>query len=335
MLLEQNADLSGRNTLALPCVAERLYSLTCPDDVLRCWQQGVFEEAPLILGGGSNVILPARLKRPVICYTPQRVCTKTRSSTSDVLHIVDAGKNWDCLVAETVKAGLRGLENLSLIPGTVGAAPVQNIGAYGVELCDLLEWVEVFDTQTGEICKLSSDACQFAYRDSLFKRQLGRYLILSVALALSDSRDFALSYAGLEDLNEMSELTAQCVRDRVVAIRRSKLPDPAELPNAGSFFKNPVVDATLHAELVRAYPDVVAYPQAEGRYKVAAGWLIDRLGLKGWRKGSVGMHALQALVLANYGSATQQAVLALAEEVTCRVQEAFGISLEIEPVIVR
>ena len=133
----------------------------------------------------------------------------------------------------------------------------------------------------------------------------------------------------------MSELTAQCVRDRVVAIRRSKLPDPAELPNAGSFFKNPVVDATLHAELVRAYPDVVAYPQAEGRYKVAAGWLIDRLGLKGWRKGSVGMHALQALVLANYGSATQQAVLALAEEVTCRVQEAFGISLEIEPVIVR
>ncbi len=332
MQFRRNADLRTSNTFGLPCVAERFYLLENPQDLQACFEQGVFRENPLILGGGSNVILPAKLTRPVLQYTASH-CRTEASSEGDLL-VVSAGKNWDSLVAETVAQQLRGIENLSLIPGTVGAAPVQNIGAYGVELCDVLRWVRVFDTHSGAIHTLNTDECNFAYRDSLFKQQPGRYFIVEVALALCRAQPFSLSYAGLQELSDNAELAVRDVRDRVIALRQSKLPDPNEVPNAGSFFKNPVVDAPTYRRLLTDYPELIAYAQTDEHYKLAAGWLIDRLGMKGLRLGRVGVHEKQALVLANYGGATQAELLALAVHIIERVKNAFGVALEIEPVIV-
>ncbi len=327
-----HANLSERNSLALACRAKRLVSIENDADVLACFDQGVFAESYLLLGGGTNLVLPPDLDQTVLTHTGTTASVTRKAD--DIGLVVDAGKCWDELVAETVAKGWRGLENLSLIPGTVGAAPVQNIGAYGVELCQVLNWVEAFDCAKGKVVRLSREACEFAYRDSIFKRQPGRYFILRVALILCQSRPFSLAYAGLEVLSATPKLTSQQVRDRVIALRQSKLPDPAVLPNAGSFFKNPVVGETLYCELKSRYPDLVAYPQSKNMFKLAAGWLIEKVGKKGYREESVGMHEHQALVLVNHGGANQGDVLKLAQQVQNDVLQAFGVALEIEPVVI-
>ena len=292
------------------------------------------QEQLLVLGGGSNVLLPESLDKVVLRFEFEEIKYQPLAS-GDVLVKVDAGRNWDELVADTVSKGLRGLENLSYIPGSVGAAPVQNIGAYGVELSDVLESVRVYDTVEGTIRDLDNKQCQFAYRDSIFKRNSGRYCILELTLRLSSTADFCLEYGELQALRKtQAYLDVAKVREAVIGIRKAKLPEPEDLPNAGSFFKNPVVSREALKDLKAHFPDMVSYGLGDGRAKLAAAWLIDQAGWKGKCFEHVGVHSKQALVLVNLGGATQSKVLALAKKIQDSVYSIFKVRLEIEPQLI-
>lgn len=287
----------------------------------------------LVLGGGSNLLLTADVQALVL-----RMASRGIRLLSDdgeqVLVEAEAGEPWHPFVQWTLAQGLVGLENLSLIPGTVGAAPVQNIGAYGVELKDLFAGLTALDRHAGELREFSLEECGFAYRDSLFKRESGRWLILRVRFALSRSAALHLDYGPVRQrLAEqgIDAPTALDVSQAICAIRSEKLPDPAVLGNAGSFFKNPVVPAALAQRLRAEHADLVGYPQADGQVKLAAGWLIERAGWKGFREGDAGVHRLQALVLVNYGSATGAQLLALAQRIQADIAQRFAVELEIEP----
>jgi len=287
----------------------------------------------LVLGGGSNLLLTADVQALVL-----RMASRGIRLLSDdgerVLVEAEAGEPWHPFVQWTLAQGLVGLENLSLIPGTVGAAPVQNIGAYGVELKDLFAGLTALDRHTGELREFSLKECGFAYRDSLFKRESGRWLILRVRFALSRSAALHLDYGPVRQrLAEqgIDAPTALDVSQAICAIRSEKLPDPGVLGNAGSFFKNPVVPAALAQRLRAEHADLVGYPQADGQVKLAAGWLIERAGWKGFREGDAGVHRLQALVLVNYGSATGAQLLALARRIQADIAQRFAVELEIEP----
>lgn len=287
----------------------------------------------LVLGGGSNLLLTADVQALVL-----RMASRGIRLLSDdgeqVLVEAEAGEPWHPFVQWTLVQGLVGLENLSLIPGTVGAAPVQNIGAYGVELKDLFAGLTALDRHTGELREFSLEECGFAYRDSLFKRESGRWLILRVRFALSRSAALHLDYGPVRQrLAEQSidTPTALDVSQAICAIRSEKLPDPGVLGNAGSFFKNPVVPAALAQRLRAEHAGLVGYPQADGQVKLAAGWLIERAGWKGFREGDAGVHRLQALVLVNYGSATGAQLLTLARRIQADIAQRFAVELEIEP----
>lgn len=330
-ILEQ-VDLSAHNTMALPCIADKVIRIY-EESQLSQLPQELNEHHPFILGGGSNVILPPQLKRPVLQYLNNNL-TYTARQDGSVLVEVGAGVAWDDLVKATVERGLRGLENLSLIPGSVGAAPVQNIGAYGVELMDVLTYVRVFEFATGTVFNLECGECHFAYRDSIFKQNPGHYLILQVGLLLSETRPFTLGYGELQELSSCTHLSAEDVRNEVIRVRQAKLPDPAVLPNSGSFFKNPVVSTEQKDRLSASFPNLVSYSLGDNKSKLAAGWLIDQAGWKGYRQQDIGIHERQALVIANYGSSSQENVLAIARLIQASVFEKFEVELEIEPVMV-
>ena len=244
----------------------------------------------------------------------------------------DAGVEWDDLVEWAVGRGLWGIENLSLIPGKAGAAPVQNIGAYGCEAKDAIRRVEMYCVETGAMLTLDAAHCGFGYRESVFKHDLkGRVIITAVEIALTHTPRPRLGYGDVErEVEARGGATLRNIREAICAIRRAKLPDPAVLGNAGSFFKNPVVGAAAAERLLAEYPDMPHYPAPEGRVKLAAGWLIDRAGMKGSRKGAVGVHERQALVLVNHGGATGGEVIAFAHEVQEQVREKFGIEIDTE-----
>jgi UDP-N-acetylmuramate dehydrogenase len=337
-------DLSISNTLNLPCIANHYLELESADDVADAFQR--FPEIQndfLFLGEGSNVILPPVLDTYVLHFAYQppgsvRVLPGEHAERPDtredtVRLEVDAGVIWDEFVAFCVAQGWHGLENLSLIPGTVGAAPIQNIGAYGVEVADTLREVLVFDVVQQKQIVLSAAQCQFAYRDSVFKQHPGRYIILSLQFCLSTTPAFTLVYGELAALKERDNLTIDDVRQAVVAARQAKLPDPKILPNAGSFFKNPIVPAEQAARLKHAFPDMVAYPQANGEVKLAAGWLIERAGWKGYRNQFVGVHERQALVLINHQQGSRDQLLSLAQDINRSVEAMFGVHLDIEPLV--
>jgi UDP-N-acetylmuramate dehydrogenase len=246
----------------------------------------------------------------------------------------EAGEVWHAFVLWTLEQGLSGLENLSLIPGTVGAAPVQNIGAYGVEIKDVFAGLTALDRQSGAIRDFTLAECDFGYRDSVFKQQPGRWVILRVRFALSRAASLHLEYGPVRQrLSEqgIEQPTATDVSRAISSIRSEKLPDPAVLGNAGSFFKNPLVSAALAAELKLAHPGMIGYPQADGRVKLAAGWLIEAAGWKGFREADAGVHRLQSLVLVNYGSATGLQLLALARRIQEDIEQRFAVQLEMEP----
>jgi UDP-N-acetylmuramate dehydrogenase len=246
----------------------------------------------------------------------------------------EAGEPWHPFVQHTLAQGLSGLENLSLIPGTVGAAPMQNIGAYGVEIKDVFAGLTALDRQTGELRDFTLAECNFAYRDSLFKQEPGRWLILRVRFTLDRAAHLHLEYGPVRQrLTEqgIEQPTATDVSQAICSIRNEKLPDPAVLGNAGSFFKNPLVPAALVARLKGEYPDLVAYAQPDGQMKLAAGWLIERAGWKGFRDADAGVHKLQALVLVNYGGATGLQLLNLAQRIQKDISERFHVDLEMEP----
>jgi len=317
--------------MALPCRAAR-YFLLNNDAVIEDFFSNHTGEV-LVLGGGSNVLLPPQIALPVVQLGHDGIALIEQTETSVRLN-VGASVVWDTLVAWTVAQGFYGLENLSLIPGSVGAAPVQNIGAYGVELKDSLVRVRAYDRAQQCFVDLSNNDCAFAYRDSIFKRHSGRYVITEVSLELSKTPRFVLGYGELKPLSDQANLCLQQVRDNVIEVRQAKLPDPEQLPNTGSFFKNPILTSDAFDTLKQRFADVPAYPQENGMVKVAAGWLIDQLGMKGFALGGAQVHAQQALVLTNPNQAAQQDVLSLAAHIQKAVSERYNIQLEIEPVVI-
>jgi len=287
----------------------------------------------LVIGGGSNLLLTADIHALVL-----RMATRGIRVLSDdggqVVIEAEAGEPWHPFVQHTLAQGFSGLENLSLIPGTVGAAPMQNIGAYGVEIKDVFAGLTALDRQTGELRDFTLAQCNFAYRDSLFKQQPGRWLILRVRFTLNRTAHLHLEYGPVRQrLTEqgIDHPTPSDVSQAICSIRSEKLPDPLVLGNAGSFFKNPLVPAALVARLKGEYPDLVAYAQPDGQMKLAAGWLIEKAGWKGFREADAGVHKLQALVLVNYGGATGLQLLELAQRIQKDIWQRFSVELEMEP----
>lgn len=328
-------DLSSMNTLGLASRAAACVVFTDEAQLPELTRLAREYEHTSVLGGGSNVVLAQQVSGLVICTRTQGVALV--AETQDAWWVeARAGETWHKFVDTCLVNGWAGLENLALIPGTVGAAPVQNIGAYGVELDTRIDQVHAWDIQQGKSRVFSRDECEFSYRDSFFKRQPpGRWLITRVRFRLAKQWAPQLAYPDLSACRELAaagHITPRQVFDAVCAIRQSKLPDPAVLGNAGSFFKNPVVDASVWQRLKGGFPDLVGYPQPDGTFKLAAGWLIDRAGWKGRRRGAVGVHDRQALVLVNFGGATSTELLTLAQDICADVYARFGVRLEQEPV---
>ena len=332
--VQARVSLKPFNTFGVDVQAQQFAEAHNDADVREALAYCAEHQLPLlVIGGGSNLLLTADIPALVL-----RMATRGLRLLSDdgqrVVVEAEAGEAWHPFVLWTLGQGLSGLENLSLIPGTVGAAPMQNIGAYGVEIKDVFAGLTALDRQTGELREFSVDECDFAYRDSLFKRQAGRWLILRVRFTLQRVAHLHLEYGPVRQrLTEqgIDQPTASDVSRAICSIRSEKLPDPAVLGNAGSFFKNPVIPAALAAEIKLQYPGLVGYPQADGQVKLAAGWLIEQAGWKGFREADAGVHRLQSLVLVNYGAATGLQLLQLAQKIQQDVARRFNVNLEMEP----
>lgn len=324
----QQTSLLTLNTFGLAAQARHVVTATSVNALLDAWAHYAPLGPVLLLGAGSNVLFTENFCGTVVLNRLKGIEVR-ETATHWQLHI-GAGENWHDLVEYALQRGIGGLENLALIPGCVGSAPVQNIGAYGVEFKDVCDYVDVLDLQSGQRERLTGDACQFGYRDSLFKRQYrDHYAIIAVGLALPKRWRPVLSYGELKQL-DAEQATPRQVFDVVCRVRRQKLPDPRQNGNAGSFFKNPVISAARAAELLARYPQMPHYPQPSGEVKLAAGWLIDQCQLKGCQIGGAAVHQQQALVLINTGQATGADVVALARHVRHRVGEQFAVWLEPE-----
>ncbi len=337
LLVEKDVSLKPYNTLSVDVAARFFVAVQSLEQLQAAltWaqQQSV---AVFLLGGGSNLVLTENLDKLVIHLQLHGIQLLDEDEGFARVE-VQAGENWHAFVQWSLKHGFSGLENLSLIPGNMGAAPVQNIGAYGVELKDHLESVLVYDRQTEQVQRLTTEQCQFAYRDSLFKRESGRRVILSVIFKLPKQATLQLDYGHLRSYladQQILQPTAQDVSCAVCAIRAEKLPDPEQLANAGSFFKNPVVSAEHADQLQQSYPNIVRFAQGNDQVKLAAGWMIDQAGWKGVRQGDAGVHAKQALVLVNYGAATGKQILELAAQIQADILQRFAVELEIEPNVI-
>ena len=338
MRIETAVNLRAWNTFGLPAIAQTLIHIDEEADVRRVVDHPEFGRAPkFVLGGGSNIVLARDVSAVVLKVAIGGI---RLLETRDDAFIVEAGAGvpWHELVAWTIDEGLPGLENLALIPGTVGAAPVQNIGAYGLELQDRFESLDGVDLVTGRGFTLDGRLCRFGYRDSVFKHELaGKSVITRVRLRLPRPWRPELGYLDLQRKIEETGITAPDARqifDWVCQIRRAKLPDPAVIGNAGSFFKNPVVTPEQCRDIIARDPHVVHYPMDDGSFKLAAGWLIDACGWKGKTVGGAGVYEKQALVLVNRGDARGAEVITLARAIQESVYGRFGIRLEPEPVVV-
>ncbi|RDX35262.1 UDP-N-acetylmuramate dehydrogenase [Kangiella sp. HD9-110m-PIT-SAG06] len=323
--------LATFNTFGVEATCDNLFRFSSEREV-QDWLAGmpIPPEKFFVLGGGSNLLLLGHV--PLTFLKADITGISYEESGDDVLVTAGAGVNWHELVLDSLQKGYSGLENLSLIPGNVGAAPIQNIGAYGVELEQLFVSLNAVDLYSGEVLVFKQKDCQFGYRDSIFKHEhRGRYMITEVTLRLNKKPQLVLTYGPLKALAESAVgLSAKDVSDEVIKIRQSKLPDPMALGNAGSFFKNPVVNNDDYQALKESYPELVGYPIGSSEVKLAAGWLIDQCGLKGYRQGDAGVHQQQALVLVNHGQASGDDILSLAAHVRDIVMQKFGVKLEPE-----
>lgn len=326
-----DAPLRQRNSFHVEEQAERLIEFDREEDLDLIFGKGR-PERWYVLGGGNNILFTRRFEGTLIKPSATGITVIGEDADTVTLR-AEAATDWDRMVAWCVERGLWGAENLSLIPGTVGASPVQNIGAYGAEAAGIIYRVHLYDTLRREHATLEKADCRFAYRDSIFKHEMrGRTVITAVELRLGKHPSPNLAYGDLKaQVEARGGASIANIRDAVCAIRRSKLPDPDTLGNAGSFFKNPVVDNATAERLREEDPACPVYPvSAHGMCKLAAGWLIDRAGLKGFRMGRVGVHERQALVLVNFGGATGNEVIALARYVQDRVFDSFGVRIEPE-----
>ena len=339
-LVEEHASLRRYNTFGVEARARWLVRLRQPAALPEVLARPEWAGLPvMVLGGGSNVLFRDDYPGMVLRVESRRVETIGRDSLGTVVR-VEAGHGWHAFVEWSLAQGLTGLENLSLIPGTVGAAPIQNIGAYGVELDALVESVQAHDREAGGMVELDRAACGFDYRSSVFKRVEGarRYIVTAVRLRFAHDRPLVLHYPGVRE--ELAALgvavpTAADVSRAVCAIRRRKLPDPARIGNAGSFFKNPVVPLALAEALAARFPALPVFAARDpAQRKLSAGWLIENLGLRGYRDGDAGVAESHALVLVNHGEATGEQIWQLAQFIRARVLGAYGVELEPEPVVV-
>jgi UDP-N-acetylmuramate dehydrogenase len=337
LLLLPAHPLRTHNTFGLDARARWFCRVESADQFVAALRDARVAGLPhLVLGGGSNIVLTRDFDGIVLLVA---LAGKRLVCEDDDAWYVEAaaGERWHAFVAWTLENGFPGLENLALIPGTVGAAPIQNIGAYGLEMAERFHSLRAVDLLTGDIVEFNAEQCRFGYRDSFFKREgRARFAITAVSFRLPKAWAPRADYADVARALDASAADAspQAVFDAVVAVRRAKLPDPASLGNAGSFFKNPIVDAATFEALRAREPQLVSYPQADARVKLAAGWLIDRCGWKGRAMGAAAVHERQALVLVNRGGATGEQVLALARAIQDDVRERFGVQLEPEPVVI-
>ena len=331
LAIVKSASLQAFNSLALPVRAEFFCcvdSIEQIDQALEFARQHQLAITPL--GGGSNVVLATDISGLVIHINLRGV--DSRQTSSDRVEVTfAAGENWHKMVLLSLERGWYGLENLALIPGNVGATPIQNIGAYGVELRDLLLSLEVIEIASGKLIKMRGQDCGFAYRNSIFKQAAkDQYLIVSITLELTKTPCTNTQYPVLKAALRGVEPTPEAICEAVCRIRREKLPDPAQIPNVGSFFKNPLIGQDLADRLAEDYPSMPIYPQSENLCKLPAAWLIEHCGYRGLRRGAVGVHDKQALVLVNYQGDGAD-ILALAGDIQADVESKFAIRLEMEP----
>ena len=345
LLSKQCVDLSHGNTMALACMADSVVTLTDEtqlDDFMLNYVEGIEDNLPLfVLSGGSNVLLPAQLKATVL-QPKMRGITVTAQTNEYVDIEVMAGENWHDLVVHTVNQGWYGLENLALIPGLTGAAPVQNIGAYGVQLEDYMQYVRAYHLPTKTWHHLTTADCEFGYRDSIFKRAPNTWLISCVGFRLhTDSNKILASYGDVQTVAQRyaeqkgrADATPVDVMQAIIDIRQQKLPDPKKLPNCGSFFQNPIISHAQFTQLQTTYPAIVGYSMPDDKTKVAAGWLIEQAGLKGSGIEPIVTHQQQALVLTNHApyQSTQNDVADAQKYIADIVYEKFAIQLSREPV---
>ncbi len=333
----ENAPLLGRNTFHVPARANLLIDVTQSAVLPALFDFAALKHGQvLILGAGSNMLLTRDW--PGVVLALQTMGIRVLDDRGDAALVrVEAGETWNDLVHWALGNGFVGLENLALIPGTVGAAPIQNIGAYGVEVREFIDVVEAFDRAAGKFARLGNADCAFAYRDSLFKRTPGAYVVTAVEFLLPRRRELRLDYAGVrEELAAMNagEPTAPLVAEAVSRLRLRKLPNPALIGNAGSFFKNPVVAVETATRLQVEHPTLPVWPAKAGHLKLSAGWLIEACGFKGLREGDAGVSSQHSLVLVNHGQATGAQIWALALRIREAVRNRFGVELEPEPVVI-
>ncbi|HEU5165827.1 MAG TPA: UDP-N-acetylmuramate dehydrogenase [Chitinophagaceae bacterium] len=332
MQIHENFPLKSYNTFGID-VKARFFNEFSSVEELEEYQMFYSQYSIFILGGGSNILFTKDYDGTILKNNIKGI--EVQHEDADHVYVkVGAGENWHLFVLHCINHNWAGLENLSLIPGNTGAAPIQNIGAYGVELDEVFWSLEAFHLRDKRIHTFTTTDCEFGYRDSVFKnRYKDQFAILSVTFQLRKRPIFHVSYGAIaEELEKMEvkELSIKAVSKAVINIRSSKLPDPEIIANSGSFFKNPLVSASKYEELKLKFPDIIAYPSVKGIVKLAAGWMIEQCGWKGYRKGDAGCHAKQALVLVNYGKATGKEIYDLSEEILQSVNKKFGVVLERE-----
>jgi len=337
-ILQERVSLKSFNTFGIDARAAWLARVCDAQDLCRLQEDRRLDGLPrLVLGAGSNVLFAGDFDGVVIQVAALGIEDVGQGEGSYLVR-VGAGESWAVLVEHLVHGGRPGLENLALIPGLAGAAPIQNIGAYGLELAERLHSVTVWEAASGTVREMAVHECGFGYRESVFKRdRSGERIILAITLRLPRPWEPVTGYAELErelELRACAQPAAADIFDAVCTLRRRKLPDPEQLGNAGSFFKNPIIDRTRHGELIARFPSLVSYPLAGGRYKIGAAWLIEACQMKGITRGRAGIFEGQALVLVNRGGASGRQILELAHEVQDRVREKFGVTLETEVRIV-
>ena len=329
-MIQENISLRNYNTFRIETIARHFSTFSDPEELLEL----ISDKFPmLILGGGSNMLFTRNFDG-LILKNEIKGIDELHEDEEYVYVRAGAGENWHAFVQYCIHRNWAGLENLSLIPGNVGASPMQNIGAYGVEVESLFWDLEALHLREKKLYTFTKTDCQFGYRDSVFKNKFkNEFAILNVSFRLRKKPVFHTSYGAIQqELERMGvkELSIQAISEAVIHIRRSKLPDPEEIGNAGSFFKNPSVPKVLYEALKIKYPDLVGYPNPDGTIKLAAGWMIEKCGWKGYRSGDAGCHAKQALVLVNYGNATGEEIHGLSEKIIKSVKEKFGVELERE-----
>lgn len=329
--LKRNISLKPYNTFAIEAKAKYftdVFSISQLKNALQFAKENNFQFK--IISGGSNVLFVEQEYEFIIHILIGGI-EKTFESEYEIHYKVGAGVKWHTFVKYCVNKGLGGIENLSLIPGSVGASPMQNIGAYGVEIKDVFKSLTALEISTGQLKIFSLKDCKFGYRESVFKNELkNKFIIIDVTYKLLKIPKFNISYGALSGLLEKKELSVSTISDAVISIRQSKLPDPSVIGNAGSFFKNPEVSNERFNKLKEKYPEIPSYNMENGNVKIPAGWLIETCGWKGFRKNDAGCHKHQALVLVNYGSATGNEILDLSDEIVSSVKQKFGIELQKE-----